>query len=957
MALADPELFVEGSCGRPLPAGELLQVFKFGQFCPLKQLADGIEITVVVGRAPGEESEPNGSTSNAKRRARAAEGGAVTFEEVLADGQAGSAEDRADRVALAPQQVADAIATGTVRDRNGNWDVELSAPAIADLIDGRAVEVPASTSGEERRLLVAPIAGLAPRQPKEPNGGGEGGGGGGGGGPKVQIQLSHVVAEADLPAYLADPWVLDVNGQRMAIALTARHVTELTRDGATKVSLPEYMIRIRVEKAVKPPPDPAPEPTGTGSTTPTTEPSKPDPGTYDPGRVLDPSESRAIVLAVYFEWKQSWTLKGFSRGRLLQSLALGPQEETTIELFTWDRRKKTLEQSSSMESEQSIEDEEKTQDTTELLRELTKKDEFELKAGGSLDVQYNGGTVNVKLGGTLSGGQKTNSDDVTKTTTKAIKDALHKSAAKVKTQRSSKVTEATEFGSENRVTRKARNPNLCHTLNLDYFEILTHYVVTTEFNEDGMRFCAMIPNPVAERDFAPEFIRQHEGTLRDALLDRSLAPGFEAERFLRARKVELDELDAQRERREQQQPLHAPPVATPTPQAAVSPEESAANNHLANLQRAARSLMDATLTGRLSSALTALDLHNRPADGDLDAGKRWLAQQLFLRSFSQLALTLRELAKAADGPQIRDWGPRLDAVVPGPTSMPRPTQLNLEPQEVKEGVLKPIVEPRVGAAWNWGWWWGEIRRVGLLEAEDAGAGALIEQFSKVYRAFLEAAKGTSAAQQGAQVVEQAQQAQARQSEEDRLENDFPMRDYALAKERAEVLERHLREHADHYSFALFQALPPQEQLNHIELAMAGISTSFDPGFFQPRVVSQIGRRLLVPLNHQVIPKAAQLLATLKEGIAVPTETDTMLLPSPGMTIEARLGHCSAGEDFIEKSRELDLEMRRAQVRQAAAEAARLERRLSEVPARLDDPHTPVPRVAVELERPPDGVPR
>ena len=525
----------------------------------------------------------------------------------------------------------------------------------------------------------------------------------------------------------------------------------------------------------------------------------------------------------------------------------------------------------------------------------------------------------------------------------------------MKTQRSSKVTETTETGSEQRITRKIRNPNLCHTLNLDYFEILTHYLVKTEFNESGMRFCAMITNPVAERTFGYPFIRQHESPLRDALIDRSLSPGFEAIRLLRARAIALAELKTRREAREQE-PLAAPPEKTDKPQTPMTDEESAANNYLAALQRTARTLMADTLSGKLNNALRALGGGTRPGDTDLDAGKRWLAQQLFLRTFSQLSLQLRALAKAGDSPQIREWGPRLDPVMPGPASMPQPSQLNMQPQEVKEGLLSPMMwgpndtDPKhVAHAADWGWWWAELKRVGLMEAEDAGAGAQIEQFSTVYKAFLDGAKQQGTQTEGTKMTKQAQQAQDRLSDEDRLENDFPMRDSAIAQERAEVLQEHLKEHAEHYSFALFQALPPQEQLNYIERAMSSISTGFDPGFFQPRVVSQIGTRLLVPLNDEMIPTAGELLRLLKEGIDVPSQEDTVLLPSPGMTIESRLGRCSAGEDFIEETRTLDLKLRAAQVRQAEAEAARLERRLTATPPQLGDPRAQPPELDVRID--------
>jgi hypothetical protein len=975
MAVADPELFSEGTCGRPLPAGELLQEFRFGQFCPLTQIKGGKQVKVVVGEDLKQSS--NGSSSRKGKTpasASAAERESVPFAELLSDignsgGATASAPPPPPTMTVQPDEVAAAIASRSLASTTGIWNLDLSPQAIADLLAGDPAEVPATHNGQAHTLLVAPTTSLLPQKSQDgsgngdptPKGGGTGPKGGGtgpkgGGGsdpaPTGRIELSQEIEEAQLATWLAKPWV-DISGGRYFIALNSTQVIELTRIGATELTLQVrfdpniYHIKISVKSASPPAGD-------AGKTT--SDPSKDDgEPSYDPERVLDPADLDGIVLAVYFEWKQAWTLKGFSRGRLLQSLALAPQEDTTIELLTWDRRRKTLEQSSSTETEQTMEDEQKTQDSNEVLHQLTKKDEFELKASGSLDVQYNGGTVNVKIGGQVSGEKRSNAEDVTKNTTKSITEGLHKSSAKVKVQRSSKVTETTEIGSEQRITRKVRNPNLCHTLNLDYFEILTHYLVKTEFNEPGMRFCAMITNPVAERTFAHPFIRQHESPLRDALIDRSLSPGFEAVQFLRAREIAKAELQQRRDSREQE-PLPAPPKKEDKPQTAMTDEESAANNYLTALQRTARTLMADALSSNLNNVLTALGKGDRPHDDDLDAGKRWLAQQLFLRSFSQLALQLRNLAKAGDDPQIREWGPRLDPVMPGPATMPKPSQLNLQPQEVKEGLLSPAMwgpkdsDPKhVAHAADWGWWWGELKRVGLMEAEDAGAGAQIEQFSTVYKAFLDAAKQKGAETEGATMAKQAQQAQDRLSDEDRLENDFPMRDSAIAQERAEMLQEHLKEHAEHYSFALFQALPPQEQLNYIERAMSSISTGFDPGFFQPRVVSQIGTRLLVPLNHQMIPKADELLRILKEQIDVPPQEDTVLLPSPGMTIESRLGRCSAGEDFIEETRKLDLKLREAQVRQAEAEAARLERRLVATPPLLGDPRAQTPELEVRID--------
>jgi hypothetical protein len=52
------------------------------------------------------------------------------------------------------------------------------------------------------------------------------------------------------------------------------------------------------------------------------------------------------------------------------------QEETTIELFTWDRHTSSFAQTSSSEIEQNIENTDNTKDTTLVSNELTKDSNF-----------------------------------------------------------------------------------------------------------------------------------------------------------------------------------------------------------------------------------------------------------------------------------------------------------------------------------------------------------------------------------------------------------------------------------------------------------------------------------------------------------------------------------------------------------------------------------------------------
>jgi hypothetical protein len=985
IAEATPELFADGKCGKSLPAGELLQVFKFGQFSPVKVLDGTSEAIVAVGKSTESSASSSGSivstssplittdsentsalvinssSSTSNISALSMQGGRpeFTFKQLLEGETSIQLPARPTAVMLTDADVSDLVASGQMSYKNQTWNVALTSSTIDQILKGSSGIIEGQAGNVRKLFMVQPTKPMIKQTAKSPG------------------VSNYEISEANLADFLADPVVPGEDDQPFRVKINQNNVLELAKKGQTIVRIGEKDFGIKVTKK---PMDMgiipfekgqygwrAPKLPNDGNVSGNGSPGNGAmPSSYQPRPPLKAADFEGITLAVYFEWLQEWVLKGFSRGRLLHSLSLAPQEETTIELSTWDRRKRTLEQSSLTETEQSVEEEEKTQDSAEIYREMTKKHEFELKLGGELDAQYNGGTVNVKLKAKADSADKTNVDDVTKNTTKAVRDGIKKAATKVKTQRSSKISETTEIGREEKITRKVRNPNMCHTLNLDYYEVITHYDVTTSFNKDGMRFCAMIRNPVAQEKFPREFIRQHEGALWDALLDRTLVSGFEALRLLRAREVAIAELDVKKSRRKQPSVQAAPgPEAQTANTSSPSAEESAANNYLRNLQVSCKKVLQEQLVEGLKNAFKSLaddqsslgTKKGSPRQDDLDKGKRYLAQQLFLRHFSQLAQALGELASSGADLSIRTWGTKLAPLMPTTASMPRPSQLSQDPQEVKEGLLQEIVRPFVGSTmWveHWPWWWGEIKRVGLMEPDDSSLGSIVEQFEKIYRAFLESESNKSAATTGQTITKQAQETQDQLSDEDRLEADFPLRDFAIATERAEVLVKHFEEHKHHYSFALFQSLPPQEQLEYIERAMTSIDSGFDPGFYRPRVVSQIGPFLLVPLNHEIIPDATELLKIMKDKITLQPETDTILLPSPGLTIDSRLGQCGTCEEFIEESRTIELRRLTALARQTELEADRMDARLTQNPQQLADPKPIVEPLRVRIEQLPQS---
>ena len=173
---------------------------------------------------------------------------------------------------------------------------------------------------------------------------------------------------------------------------------------------------------------------------------------------------------------------------------------------------------------------------------------------------------------------------------------------------------------------------------------------------------------------------------------------------------------------------------------------------------------------------------------------------------------------------------------------------------------------------------------------------------------------------------------------------FPLEEVAKNRERADALMAHLSEHWSYYRFALFQALPPSEQLDRL---ITGSSNVLRAGMFEPRVVSAHGDQLAVPLNTSNYPGLeAFLLNMLGDVKETEPSTSTVLLPTPGMSIESRLGRCTGCEDYIERTRAIELRRLSAVADQAEHEAARLkaQARCDAAPARPQrDPARSPPR--------------
>jgi hypothetical protein len=756
----------------------------------------------------------------------------------------------------------------------------------------------------------------------------------------------------DLAAFLARPQVLGVDGRPIPLQLTAAQVAALRNDGHVDVQVGESTVTLLVTQECDP---------GTSSTSElsvrttalsrafsstsiaraASEPIEGELTGFESAAVVTiPSEPPRFNLALQLVWIQRWQLKGYSRGVLLNTMSLTPQEETTIEIFTWDRRKFGREWTSSKEEDNSYEKSDTTRDTTDVLNETQSSHEFSSDVDGTFKVEIED-VLDLGLGG--SAGTKDRVVNTSKSSTNFVHESVVKSANKVKQSRQTKVTESVEIGREERVTHKLRNPNMCTSLNLDFFEILANYEVTTTFRPDLARLCLLIENPIKLIQFDRLALRVYEQPLRRALLDRDFTPGFAAARLLYARQRACEVAS------ECCCPKAVAPIGGDTLPPAIAAE-------LALVASFMNSLLDTTLFVWFD-LIERQDFAAMSIEGLIAEARRaiyarflqvgapglhlMLAQTVKQRrtnsAFQPLhAERLRFELKAAGGPQ---------AITPTALFNKHQQVIEHAIQNEYDGAWRPIspnkdVIPEVKDNIV-----GFIYATGLFDTfDDNGLVFGLSRFVDVYDAEIKA-----------QDTQKNTEYDWCQQATDAVQSTFGLREVSEALERETALITHLNAHTNYYRWALWKALTPASQ-------SALLQPILPRGGVAPHALGLVGDRLAFPVNLDAVPGAKQLVKEIIEensGLDDLSLSASIPLPTSSVTMESRLGTCDACESFIQDSRALELRTRAAQATHTEAttdlvkeEVRRYKARVDASPPVLDDPRPETNPIRVSIEQPP-----
>lgn len=261
-------------------------------------------------------------------------------------------------------------------------------------------------------------------------------------------------------------------------------------------------------------------------------------------RLAAPPRFPSYLIAMVNVYHQTQTLLGYSRGRLLESVTLGPEETIEVEVFSWDRSITERSDEYSTKFESTTERERNFSTNVQMTSDM--ESSIGANVGGNLGVGLP--IEAVQVDGGVEGGIDTEMRTRNENTIDLLSKATSKSSERFTATHQVKTLSRRETGTETRTTRTFKNPNLGRTLDVHHFEVVANYKVSTEL-EDKLRLALLVENEgldVSDR----EWIRANHHYLDEVLLHDVYREGLEAAQVLAAQEW-IDDLAAAEKRAEE----------------------------------------------------------------------------------------------------------------------------------------------------------------------------------------------------------------------------------------------------------------------------------------------------------------------------------------------------------------------------------------------------------------------
>jgi hypothetical protein len=183
-------------------------------------------------------------------------------------------------------------------------------------------------------------------------------------------------------------------------------------------------------------------------------------------------------LGLLLKYRQDWIAAGYGLGELIYSVSLLPNEDLTLEVKTWETSSFASEENSEFESRYSTDVSAEESDSSEVIHDLTTKENLSVDVHAEANWGWGSASADTEYSSEVNQQHKT--------TQGRLRKASEKVTNEISSKRSVKIAVSRETGSEEKTTRKIRNINQCHTLNVNFYQVLRMYKVATYVDDVDM---------------------------------------------------------------------------------------------------------------------------------------------------------------------------------------------------------------------------------------------------------------------------------------------------------------------------------------------------------------------------------------------------------------------------------------------------------------------------------------
>ena len=642
---------------------------------------------------------------------------------------------------------------------------------------------------------------------------------------------------------------------------------------------------------------------------------------------------------VYVPIIQRWKSLGYERGTLLNTFSLAPREEVTVEVFSWDRNKTGTEATTSFESQRT--------DEATFSRKLTDtvvdtaSHSWGWQFGANAGFQVPQINLNVAANFSIDNRNQTSQQH----TVESINDGTVKVATMLKSSLQTKVTEAREFGTENRTTRKFQNPNLGRILHFDCFEVLHRFEVTTEYDFPNARLCVLVPFNDFLQALEPSETKGRaggllmlEGMLFDAVPER-LRGGFDAARLYMA----WDRLcqfscDSACECAKPADPkMDTVPTTDTNPwEADLIKVFGRIVEAIAKLRAATGHLMESSLGpfpgGKAWKNCTADERADRQSDWHRFLFRRLVLERQLSGFWSECVTFFNLPVLTTPFADRRDAFERMkDRLIPSVADF-------LSPIFAAVSIPLTMMDALINGMGEFSSWvMPDLIKEGGFD--DAGLQMAMIRAIELDDKWGKVEDDKKPKPKAATEPPPPPPADAKPPLRSEAEA-FSPEALAAASVSIDALVSFLLINRSAYRVLIWNALNPVDRLRFLGL-LGEVGK-----YVQTTVIGFVGDSIAVEVDPKTQDEFAKWLHDhLVTWQSPKTSPAPVALPVPGMTMQTRLEHCDALEPFLSQSREIELQRLKAIADQQDVEVARLKARIEK--NMLDDPDPALPPIRVE----------